>query len=108
MIGERRLKNTEQLDEYLKTGDTSECFIEDIALTKKDAMEETMFLGLRMTEGVNKRAFYDTFGTKLDALYETEIKKLSADGLIEDTSEYIRLTAKGVDYGNYVFSRFLL
>lgn len=107
-IGDRRFRNTEDLDTYLKNGKTKDCFVENIQISEKDAMEETMFLGLRMTDGVDKKAFRETFGADIDTVYNKEIKKLLADGLIENGEERIRLTRRGVDYGNYVFSRFLL
>ncbi|MBQ8971082.1 MAG: radical SAM protein, partial [Lachnospiraceae bacterium] len=107
-IGDRRFRNTEDLDTYLKNGKTKDCFVENIPISEKDAMEETMFLGLRMTEGVDKKAFRKTFGADIDTVYNKEIKKLLADGLIENGEERIRLSRRGVDYGNYVFSRFLL
>lgn len=108
LIYETRYKNTADMDSYLRCPEDPSQFEEKMNLSEKERMEEMMFLGLRMSEGVRKADFIDTFGVCVDDIYKKELKKLSKDGLIIDSEESICLTDKGVDYGNYVFSRFLL
>ena len=107
-VNDRRLKNTMVLQEYLRTGEKRDSFAENLLVSRKEAMEETMFLGLRMTEGVSRTAFQKDFGTELEAVYGKEISKLISEKLIEEEGDFLRLTERGVDYGNYVFSRFFL
>ncbi len=99
-----RYKNTDCLEDYL-AGDFSKK--EFLVLTKDNQIEETMFLGLRMKEGVSKEAFLKTFSCPLDVVYGREIEKLKKEGLLAETESRVFLTEKGVDVSNYVLSAFL-
>lgn len=99
-----RYKNTDCLDDYL-AGDFSKK--EFLVLTKDNQIEETMFLGLRMREGVSKETFLKTFSCPLNVVYGRELEKLKKEGLIAETETHVFLTEKGVDVSNYVLSAFL-
>ncbi|MDR2547621.1 MAG: radical SAM protein [Lachnospiraceae bacterium] len=75
-------------------------------LSKAEQMEEFMFLGLRLTEGVNEAVFEDNFGIKIDDAYPGVLGKLSDEGLIV-VAENISLTEKGIDVSNYVLAKFI-
>ena len=75
-------------------------------LSREDEMAEFMFLGLRLTEGVSRREFTETFGTDIDSVYGSELKKLESQGLL-CTGERIYLTDKGMDVANYCMSEFV-
>ncbi|MFV0560901.1 MAG: radical SAM family heme chaperone HemW [Enterococcus sp.] len=77
-------------------------------LTKKDRIEEEMFLGLRKSQGVRKQEFFEKYQLELDALYEQPIQELTKKGLLVNEKEKIHLTKKGVFLGNEVFREFLL
>lgn len=82
---------------------------EDIeVLTKEDAMEEFLFLGLRKTEGISRTKFQECFGTEIEEIYGDVLVKLEQERLIERKEEKIRLTKRGIDVSNYVFAEFLL
>ncbi len=84
---------------------------EEEAVTMDRAMEEFMFLGLRLTEGVSERGFERRFGTKLKAVYGNVLGAMERDGLMERTGAEgtcWRLTAQGIDVSNYVLAEFLL
>ena len=84
-------------------------YYEDIQqLTLRDRMEEFMFLGLRLTEGVSEAEFRRRFGNPVDAVYGPVLARHTDGGLLERTGERIRLTEKGLDLANYVMSDFLL
>lgn len=81
---------------------------EDIrCLTEKEQMEEFMFLGLRLTEGIKKQDFYQKFGISIENIYGETIEKLKRDGLLVSDGA-VRLTPYGMDISNYVMARFLL
>lgn len=105
LLGGVRIKNVSVLDEYYKDPLKPE---EVISLSKEDEMEEFMFLGLRMNEGVSSSSFRDRFNVDLMSIYSDVIKKLTEERLLERSSGRVFLTDLGRDYGNYVFSRFLL
>lgn len=76
---------------------------------KKNAqMEEFMFLGLRMMEGIEKSRFYQAFGFTIDFIYREVIQKLVREELIVDTPTKLYLTDRGIDLSNYVLAQFLL
>lgn len=76
-------------------------------LSIEEQMEEFMFLGLRMMEGVSIKLFEEKFGKKYDNVYGKVSDKLVAQGLLECVEEHVRLTERGNDISNYVMSEFL-
>lgn len=76
-------------------------------LTTKEQMEEFMFLGLRMTEGINKETFQQLFCMPIEGVYGDVILKNQQDGLLEEKGNQILLTSRGLDLANYVFAQFL-
>lgn len=77
-------------------------------LTRKEQMEEFMFLGLRMNEGVTRAAFEQSFGVPIEAVYLETLRKLKEQGLLQMVAGRIALTDKGMDLANYVMAKFLL
>ncbi len=76
-------------------------------LTKEEQMEEFMFLGLRLTQGVSRQAFAQKFGVTVEDVYGKVLEKLEQEKLIH-TDDFICLTSYGTDISNYVMSQFLL
>ncbi len=101
----KRIKNTQDLNAYLTDPTQAD---ETIVLQTKDCMEEFFFLGLRMMQGVSESDFFNCFGTDACSVYGDVIAKLCYQGLLRREYGRIFLTDRGVDYGNYVFSSFLL
>jgi len=79
-------------------------------LTLAAQMEEYMFLGFRLTRGIERNKFLSTFGISVDSVYGEVIKKHIKDKLIEETKDKQRLylTARGIDISNYVLADFIL
>lgn len=98
LLKEVRYKNSTDLQEYLK-GHFSYESIEP--LSAKDALEETMFLGLRKMKGI---VLNDT----IRSIYGKKIKTLAEEGLLWQSENRLRLTDRGIDISNYVLSEFLL
>ena len=82
---------------------------EQTELTISDQMEEFMFLGLRMMEGVSSVEFEEQFGKSLQEVYGKEISKLEKQGLLRYNKETKRyaLTLQGIDVSNQVFVEFI-
>lgn len=104
-LGHVRYKNTDSLKDYLR-GDFSRQEVEE--LTRKDEMEETMFLGLRMMQGVDREEFFQKFQIPLEEVYSKQIRKLKKQGLLEEQGNRLRLTGRGIDVSNGVLAEFLL
>ncbi len=100
-----RYKNTDCLEDYLK-GDFSKR--EFLILTKDNEMEETMYLGLRMMQGIDLKAFEAAFGVPLEIVYRKELERLKGQGLIRMEKGRLSLTPLGIDVSNQVLAAFLL
>ena len=77
-------------------------------LSKKDAMEEFMFLGLRMNEGVTRAEFQRQFFCSIESVYADVLKHLREEQLLVMAEGRIFLTEKGMDLSNYALAQFLL
>lgn len=99
-----RYRNTSVLGDYLE-GDFSKK--ELLVLTKDNQIEETMFLGLRMTEGVSLQEFEERFSCPAKVVYGKQIRDLEEKGLLMEKNGRVMLTEKGVDVSNRVLTEFL-
>ncbi len=83
-------------------------------LSVEEHMEEFMFLGLRLTEGVSKEEFCRTFGREMDEVYPGIIKRFEEQKLMvsvwneEKKETFAALTEYGLDVSNVVMAEFLL
>ena len=79
-----------------------------IQLSKKDLIEEFMFLGLRMTRGVDRLEFKKRFGVSMDEIYGNILNRLEKENLVITCGGKVRLTDYGIDVSNRILSEFLL
>jgi len=75
---------------------------------RKAHMEEFMFLGLRMTEGVSEQSFQDTFGQNIHDVYGPVISRFVSYGMMQQSGGRISLTERGIDVSNQILAEFLL
>lgn len=96
--------------EDVNSGETQQIFQGENVhpLSPQEQMEETMFLGLRLTEGVSKAEFHRQFGVSMEQIYGEVIQENIAQGLLADEAGYVCLTREGMDLSNYVMAQFLL
>lgn len=99
-----RYSNTSDLGAYLE-GDFSR--YEEQRLSKEDRMAEFFYLGLRMTQGVEKAEFVRRFGMRAEQVYGDVLAQLVSQQLLEDTGSGYRFTPYGRDVSNQVLYRFL-
>lgn len=105
-----RFSNTTDMGEYLTAygGDDGVNTGEGLQpLDRREQIEEFMFLGLRMMEGVSRQEFRDTFGLELEGVYGDVIRRLCGQGLLMQQAGYVMLTEEGISVSNYVMSEFL-
>ena len=112
LLSHIRYKNTEDMQCYLKTyglgaANTEGQVREHEVLTTADEMEEFMFLGLRMMQGVREQEFERRFGQSIEAVYGSVLERLAKEGLLIRQDGNIRLTKRGVNLSNYVMAEFL-
>ena len=95
------------------TADVLEQYVEKAALrrtlvSRRAALEESFFLGLRLAGGINLRELSANFGAKALEIFRGAVAESLADGLIEEHGDRVRLTPRGRLLSNEVFQRFLL
>ena len=76
-------------------------------LSRDAAMEEFMFLGLRMADGVTFSSFKREFGASLEDEYGDIISDLAEQQLLTVDKNGAHLTTRGMLLSNHVFMRFL-
>jgi len=97
-----RFSYPDALDFYVAGGPLNRTLVSSSA-----ALEETFFLGLRLTCGINLRQVAETFGQEAIAGFSETIADFVHMGLIERLGDVIRLTPQGRLLSNEVFERFL-
>ncbi len=108
LVGNLRYNNISDINTYISMAGTDKIRQDREILEKKDIIEETMYLGLRLTSGINKNMFEGEFGVSLEKVYGKVIEKLEKQNLIKNSEETLVLTELGVDVSNRVLSEFLL
>lgn len=106
LFKKKRFSNTDDLEQYIANPLSEKCNV--TALTQKDMMEEFMFLGLRMTRGVSIEEFRLRFGRHIWNVYGEVLEKYLDGGFLQADDKTIRLTEKGIDVSNVIFSDMLL
>ena len=120
LIDNVRYANTDDLAEYLKKAGAEQSVdyvalkaadiwpVASEALSRTAQMEEFMFLGLRMTDGIHRQEFVDAFGIEIEGVYGDVLHSLQNEGLLRKQEGRIALTDKGIDVSNYALAQFLL
>ncbi len=109
MINNIRFCNSSNLEDYLKENFYENCcYLEKEEVTQQQQIEEYVFLGLRLTKGLNVKNIEEKFNIKFYDVYKEVIDKFTKDELLTFDGEVLKLTSKGVSISNYVLSEFLL
>ena len=128
-LGGERFRNPSDMEEYRRATDEAEAAFaartgaedamrrERQCMTPEDRMEEFMFLGLRMTDGVSEKEFERRFGKSMEEVFGDVIKRHLQQGVIRrfavetdnPAGDYrIALTEYGLDVANHVMAEYLL
>ncbi|MDR1797733.1 MAG: radical SAM family heme chaperone HemW [Clostridiales Family XIII bacterium] len=102
-----RLANTERLGDYLAARDAYSMLDAMHENTVGDQLSEYVFLGLRRTAGIDLAHFKEVFGSDFWEKYGEETSKLIQQGLLERSDERLKLTERGLDVANRVFSEYV-
>ncbi|WP_343247385.1 radical SAM family heme chaperone HemW [Diplocloster hominis] len=105
LMENQRFSVTKDMQTYL----TKKYVYEDlVTLSATEQMEEFMFLGLRMMEGISLGEFHDQFHRSFWDIYASVFRKLEDQGLLVREKNRIFLSDKGIDVSNYVMASFLM
>ena len=107
--GKLRTSNVRDVATYISriNADLTVSAVEEV-VTRRAAMEEFCFLGLRMVDGIDARTFAKKFGANIFDVFGAVIDKNRRLGLLNINGDKIFLTARGMSLGNEVFADFLL
>lgn len=109
LYGGMRFSNTHQMQEYLKESRNPDQIRKDVTvLSRNERIEEFMFLGLRMTEGISEKKFEENFDVRLMDVYGDILQKYEETGFMEHIETKWRLTRKGIHVSNHILADFLL
>lgn len=104
----RRFVNTTDLNNYIALLNHGQLPIaEEEILSYRQRMGETIFLGLRLIEGVDLELFKQRYGVKAEVIYSEEIGRLMEMGLLKITRKRLQLTPQAFPIANYVFTFFV-
>ncbi len=112
LIGNVRRTVTSDLKQYLEML----CFDTEEILTEKDIFNETVMLGLRTVNGIDrekifeilKSAFGDIPANRIHEDFEYKVKRYSNEGLLTEEENRIHFTQKGFLVSNPILADFLL
>ena len=96
-----RFENEENIEEYIRNN----C-ITKTSLTKEEIISEYIFLGLRMTNGISLKEFYNLFGIDFTTEYADIISKYTALNLMK-IDDRCYLTIDGLNVSNKIMAEFL-
>ena len=107
-LDETRYNNLCEIDKYEELILNGKKPIEwEEKLSIKDKIEESIFLGLRMNEGIKFKDFKNKYDFNFLEEYKNEIEKLTKLQLIDINETGMKLTQKGKEISNSVFVEFI-
>jgi oxygen-independent coproporphyrinogen-3 oxidase len=100
-IGDRRVKNVSDVGRYVEALQKGDLAVEEsVEISCEEAIRETIFLGLRKTEGLNIRELREELGIDI----VEAASELIDQALLEVEGERLRLTRKGIVVSNSVIT----
>ncbi len=103
-----RFHNTTSLVDYCSSLDRNELPIfEKVMPNRAREISETIFMSLRMMEGLDITEFYRKFGVRIEDLYGQEINKFLRWGYLEKRGDCLRLSCKAFPVANSIFMEFV-
>ena len=105
---ETRYHNVTDMKSYIELKGNPEALKREVEpITSQMAMEEFLFLGLRMTKGISLSKFEKLFGKSLWAVYPNQLKKWIDYNVLVQNKDSLFLSDYGMDICNEVFTSFL-
>ncbi len=103
-----RSSNTPHIEAYIKMiNKTGNASVSSEMIDKDQEVFETLMLGFRLTEGINKADFQKRFGFTLSERYSDKLAALRQEGLVFEDDIALRPTPRGFDFQNHIALTFL-
>jgi oxygen-independent coproporphyrinogen III oxidase len=106
--GKSRYSNCTRLQEYFEAVDKGASPInwrEPVGAAQ--SLSESLFLGLRLTQGLDWNQLQCIYGRECLARYESELRELALKGLLEWNGASVRLMPSGMLVSNEIFQLFI-
>lgn len=104
----RRWANERDVARYISLIDNNQQVItQRTELTGPQAFSESVFLGLRLMQGISVQTLQERFGVDIRSQHGDDLDKFHQAGLLEFDGDSIRLTRQGALLSNEVFSAFV-
>jgi oxygen-independent coproporphyrinogen III oxidase len=98
-----RFSTPDALDDYLAGKP-----LDRTPVSRRSALEESFFLGLRLTRGLDLRQLEADFGCDAIRCFAENIARFEQEGLLDREGQVIRLKPRGRLLSNEVFASFIL
>jgi oxygen-independent coproporphyrinogen-3 oxidase len=98
-----RFASADSLERYVSGAE-----LQRTVVSRQEALEESFFLGLRLTWGVSPRELAAKFGDEAVQNAHAVIAEFVESGLMEQRGEFVCLTRSGRLLSNEVFEKFIL
>ncbi|MBI4478282.1 MAG: radical SAM family heme chaperone HemW [Acidobacteria bacterium] len=103
-----RWKNITSTDQYIARVEAGESVVADRrTLTRDERVAEALFMGLRLSEGVDVRELGERYGGDLWAAYGRDLAPHLEAGLVRKSGDRLQLTKRGMLLANEVMSVFV-
>lgn len=108
-IDEKRIKNIDNIKEYIERINKNEDILDEVHVNNiNDDMEEFVFMGLRMIQGIDVNEFKRRFNRNIFDVYGDVIEKNIKEELLIYDSETLYLSPRGIEISNYIMSDFII
>lgn len=107
-VGEARWSNTSQTSTYLdrlEAGGDPSCTRQK--RSPEQQLSEALFMGLRLTEGVDVSAVGNRYGVDVPSRYGAELQPFIDDGQLVEEGDQLRLSREGMLLANEVMAVFV-
>jgi oxygen-independent coproporphyrinogen-3 oxidase len=103
-----RWKNRSSTEEYISAvAATGHARVEERVLTSGERLEERLFMGLRLTRGVNLEEIRASYGVDIWTCHREELEPFRSEGLLIYDSTFLRLTPAGMLLANEIMRVFI-
>lgn len=99
--------NVKGVQAYIDASQTGLPIKETHEVSRQEAMEDFMMVGLRMLSGVTNEDFRSQFGIPMEEAFGAKLERLVDRNLLVADGGGYRLSEQGVLFGNDVFGEFL-
>ena len=93
-IGRQRHVNIKGVNPYNETANQGLPRLESFEVSREEAMEDFLMVGLRVLDGVSRDRFRQQFGISMEEVFAGPLNKMIGAGLLDSTDDGYKLSSK--------------